>query len=507
MLVVGVWAGAPWLVGPLCGAIAVVAFWSCLRSVERRPGVAVGGAMLFAASPFVVFMAGSHMNHMPALRWLLIAMAAMTRVMSSDHPRIWLAFLNGFALGCAATIRPVDAVAFALPAGVWYLLNAVRDRARSRDAFVAGVGVLLPVAAMMWVNASTTGSPLVFGYQVLWGRSHDLGFHRAPWGIAHTPARGLELVNLYFLRLQTYLFESSLPSLAPFVGALCLTRRVGWFDRYLFASAMVVVALYFAYWHDGFIFGPRFVFSLAPMLALWTARLPGLVRDRVGEGLPYRTMWYAYGVAAVLALAVSVPARARDYAQAFLPMRLDHPAAARDARVENAVIFVRESWGTQLMARLWALGVPRSEAELLYGKVDACVLEHRIGALERGGVRDTAAFVALMPALADSARVVKSPFSPDVTERYLPGSVYSPVCVQRVREDRAGFTILAPLLYADWGSNVYARDMHERNATLVRQHPGRPIYLMRPTTNDVGARLELVPLRRDSLMAVWARGE
>jgi hypothetical protein len=366
---------------------------------------------------------------------------------------------------------------------------------------------VIPVLAMLWVNVNTTGAPLVFGYQVLWGRSHDLGFHRAPWGVAHTPVRGLELVNLYFLRLQTYLFESSLPSLAPFLGALSLTRSVDRFDRYLFVSAALLVGLYFAYWHDGFILGPRFMFPLVPMVALWTARLPGLVRNRFGDGLVYRSTWFGYGTAAVLALSVSVPARVRDYAHAFVPMRLDHVATARHAGVENALIFVRESWGTQLMARLWAMGVPRSEAEQLYGKVDACVLEHRVGVLERAGVRDTAALTALLPTLADSARVVSSPFSPDVTERYLPGTVYSPLCAQRIQEDRDGVTILAPLLYADWGTNVYARDMHERNLTLVRQYPDRSVYLLRPRTNATGASVDLYPLRRDSLLTVWAHSE
>ena len=507
MLALGVVAGVPWLVGPLCGAVSAAAFWSYVRVVEPRRGVAVGAVMLFAAAPFVVFMSGSHMNHAPTLMWLLIAMASMARVMASSQPRVVPALMNGLALGCAATMRPVDALAFALPAGGWYLLNAIRDRPRWRDTIAVGVGVAIPVVGMLWVNARTSGAPLVFGYQVLWGRSHDLGFHRAPWGVAHSPARGLELVNLYFLRLQSYLFESSLPSLAPFLGALCLTRNVDRFDRYLFLSAALLVVLYFAYWHDGFIFGPRFMFPVVPMLALWTARLPGLVRARFGDGLVYRSTWYAYAVAALLALSISIPARARDYAQAFVPMRLDHVAATRRAGVENALIFVRESWGTQLMARLWSLGVPRNEAELLYGKVDACLLEHRIGALERGGVRDTTALAALLPALADSARVVPSPFSPDVTERYLPGTGYSPLCAQRIQEDRNGVTILAPLLYANWGSNVYARDMHDRNLTLLRRHPDRAVFLLRPRTNQTGAPVELYPLRRDSLIAVWTRGE
>jgi hypothetical protein len=503
MLAVGVLFGAPWLVGPLCGAISVAGFWSFLRVVEPRRGVAVGALLLFALAPFAVFMSGSHMNHVPTLMWIVLAMAAMARVMSAQRPMPLFALANGIALGCAATIRPVDALAFALPAGVWYLWLALGSRSRWHDLIAVGIGVALPLIAMMWVNAQTTGGPLLFGYQVLWGQSHDLGFHRAPWGIAHTPLRGLELVNLYFLRLQTYLYEASIPSLVPVLGALYLTPKADRFDRYLLASSTLVVGLYFAYWHDGFIFGPRFVFALLPLLALWTARFPALVRERFGANLGYRTTWYAFGVAALLALVVSVPARVREYARSFVPMRLDYLAPARRAKVDNALIFVRESWGTQLMARMWALGVSRSETELLYSKVDACVLESRIAMLEQGTDRDRAAFAALAPLLADSARVVKSPFSPDITERYLDGASYTPVCIQRIADDRAGFTLLAPLLYKDWGSNVYARDMHERNLALLRQFPHRRVYLLRPPNNETGALPQLYPLRPDSIASAW----
>jgi len=487
--------------------VAVAAFWSYLRVVEPQREVAVGAAVLFAIAPFAVFMSGSHMNHVPTLMWLIVAMATMARAMSSPVPVSGFAFLSGFALGCAATIRPVDAIAFALPAGIWYLSNALGDRSRWRDVIASGLGVAIPVAAMLWVNGQTTGNPLLFGYQVLWGQSHNLGFHRAPWGMAHTPARGLELINLYFLRLQTYLFESSIPSLIPFLGALFLTRKVDRFDRYLLATATLVLGLYFAYWHDGFIFGPRFVFPLLPMLALWTARFPRLIRERFGAGFSYRMTWYGFAVAAVLAAFVSIPARAGEYARSFMPMRLDYVAPARLGRVDNALIFVRESWGTQLMARMWALGVPRSETELLYGRVDACALEQRIEILEHSAVRDTAAFRALAPLLADSARTVKSPFSVDVTERYLPGSTYAAVCVERIEDDRLGFTLLAPLLYANWGTNLYARDMHERNLALMRQYPDRPMYLLRPLTNDVGATPQLFPLSRDSVRTAWGGAE
>ena len=99
---------------------------------------------------------------------------------------------------------------------------------------------------------------------------------------------------------------------------------------------------------------------------------------------------------------------------------------------------------------------------------------------------------------------MKSPFSPDVTERYLPGAVYTPQCVERISEDRLGFTLLAPLLYRDWGTNVYARDMHGRNLALLRRYPDRRVFLLRPLSGETGAPLQLYPLRQDSLLAAWS---
>jgi hypothetical protein len=512
MLTLGVLLGAPWLVGPVCGALAVVAWWAVVRRVEPRAGVAIGAALLFAAAPFAAFMAGSQMNHTPTLMWGLFALLALVRVRELEGggggavgggAGRW-AFLSGVSLGAMATIRPVDALAFAIPAGIWYASRAVRSPARWRTAFVAGAGIAVPVAAMAWVNWRTTGLPLRFGYQVLWGDSVGLGFHPVPWGAPHSPARGLELVNLYLLRLETYLFESPLPSLLPAFAALLLARRLAWFDRLLLAVGGALLALYFAYWHDGFLFGPRFMLALAPLGALWTARLPALVGERAGRGDLYRGVVYAFLVCGVVAAGSSIPARATQYATGTVSLRHDYVAPAREARVTNAVIFVRESWGSQLVARLWALGVPRSETELLYRTVDACALDEAVAHLERGGVRDAAAWRALSPLMADSARVEPSPWSPDRSERYLPGHAYSPTCRTRVMEDRAGFTLLAPLLVEDWGGNVYARDLHVHNEQFVARYPGRPWYLLRPADAESGTPPRLYPIDPDSARRDWS---
>jgi hypothetical protein len=151
---------------------------------------------------------------------------------------------------------------------------------------------------------------------------------------------------------------------------------------------------------------------------------------------------------------------------------------------------------------MWAVGVSRSESEALYRGVDSCALEEGLRAVEReppssrtlGGLRSL---------LGDSALLVPSTLSPDITERMLPGRSYSTRCVRRINEDRAGFTLLAPLLAKDWAGNVFARDLHERDSLLLRDHPGRPVYLLRSAGAEFGAPMELVPLSRDSLLASW----
>lgn len=500
MLAIGVLLGATWIVGPICGAITVLAYSVFLRDAEPRRGVALGALLLFAFAPFVFFVSGSHMNDVTSLMWTAIAVAAFARVVSSHRTRPALALLSGLAFGCAATIRPVDAFAFALPAGVWYLARALRDRARWADAIPAAIGVAIPMAALLWINARTTGAPLLFGYEALWGKAHNLGFHASPWGTVHTPARGLELINIYFIKLQTYAYESPLPSLVPLIGALLLTRKLSALDRYLLAASGLLVSLYFCYWFAGFYHGPRFMYFLMLPIALWTARFLPLLAERFGVGSAiHRAGVYGLLCAGLIAIGVSIPFRARFYAATYPTTRWDADSAAAAASVENAIVFVRESWGAQMVARLWALGVTRSDAEHLYWQSDACELEEAIHSAEVHDLRGQAALDALNPIMHPAGATQPSPFSPDSSERYIPGTPYTPRCAGRVNEDRAGFTLFAPFLLAHGGGNIYARDLGEQNEFLVKQYPERPAYLLKPVSSEIGAPFRFYPLDRDSL--------
>jgi len=489
MLALGSLVGAEWIVGPIVGALSVVLFARLLELLEpeasrrwHRASVA-----LFALAPFGAFMFGSHMNHVTTLFWLLFAIVALgIATAREDVPPGWGA-IAGFGLGAAATIRPLDGVAFALPAAAWLLWRARRGGRPLATLLLSGVGIAVPLALLLWVNSRTTGHPLLFGYDLLWGPKHAIGFHVPPWGMEHTPLRGIELISLYFTRLSVYLFETPFPALLPAVIALWWRPALRPLDRYLFASGALLVVGYWAYWHDGFWLGPRFMLPLLPMLVLWSARAGLVIRDRLPSGSLGRiAAGVTLATGAAYALVTVLVVRAPQYRNGMSSMRIEIEQESARAGVRDALVLVKESWGAQLVARMWALGVPRSDTEGLYQRTDACVLETAIGALEAAGIRGEAARARLIPLQVDSSRLVKSTRSPDDTQRMLPGLRYSARCEARIAEDQLGFSLLAPLRLAKDG-NVYARWFPGREAEIAGHHPSRRVYVLERASPALGA--------------------
>lgn len=489
LLALGTFVHAEWLMAPLCALVGAFAWRAILRHLEPDAGTRALALLLFAVAPFGVFMAGSHMNHGPTLAAQLLGIAGLAALLGAA-PTFGAAVACGVGFGIATTIRPLDGAAFAAPAALWILWRTARGQIRVPHMLIAALAGTVPVAAMLFVNARTTGHPFLFGYQLLWGHTHDLGFHAAPWGPPHTPAHGLALLNAYFVRLQETLFELPLPSLLPAAAALLLARRASPLDRYLLLASALTCLGYFAYWHDGNFLGPRFVFSLLPVLTLWTARLPALVAERAGRGSAlWRGTIGALAFAGLWAVALNVPIRATQYRNGFVSMRWDLAGAARAAGVRDALVFVRESWGAQLVSRLWAQGASRSEAERLYRAVDACSLDSALTVLE--GAPRADALELLRPLARDSARLVSSPASPDTTERYLPGKPYPQRCLARVHEDASGYLNLLPFLLVEDG-NVYVRDLHERDSVVAKRYPNRKRFIAVRTAPSLDATVRFV---------------
>ena len=128
ILSVGELLRAPWLINPVLAGVAAIALYDFVASIADEVTARVS-AMLFALSPFVLFMSGSQMNHVGTLTCLLLALAALARWLASESASRarWTSAVIGASLGVAATIRPFDAAVVALVIGV-FQLHAIRAK-------------------------------------------------------------------------------------------------------------------------------------------------------------------------------------------------------------------------------------------------------------------------------------------------------------------------------------------------------------------------------------------
>ena len=68
--------------GPGAGALCVWLFARIARAAEPEAGDGwvVGATLLFAATPFAVFMFGSYTNHVTALLWIMVAVVSLIKL-------------------------------------------------------------------------------------------------------------------------------------------------------------------------------------------------------------------------------------------------------------------------------------------------------------------------------------------------------------------------------------------------------------------------------------------
>ncbi|MEK7402623.1 MAG: hypothetical protein AABZ80_09715 [Gemmatimonadota bacterium] len=509
VLAIGVLFGTPWLVNPVfAGGSAVAIYQFARRAFGEVEGRAI--AALFSVTPMVLLMAGSHMNHVPVLFLMSLVLAALVEL-DRDPPTRHSAFLTaiiGLALGAMATIRPLDAAVAALVVGGFQATLVARNRLRLREVgtqFIAGSVAIVP---LLYANWATTGNALRFGYNVLWGATHQIGFHIDPTGAAHTPARALEYAAGYVSDLNVFVAMWPVPGLVGVITTLLMLRRLTRWDAFLLGLFWTQVFAYAAYWHRGHFIGPRFLFTALPAIIVFIARVPFAAADRFGA------FGRRYALAAVLgciAVSWSIPAlkqstlgTAIDIRNSRRIVKVDIEGPVRAANVHNAVVFVREPFSFRLSRRLWGVGVSRGDAASLLARGDACSLLSAIASAEA----DSAA-----PLEGKASSIARA------TVRFTPGPsavrttdpvvhINSPLsvtdaCRTEIDDDaRFGVGSFGPALLLETlesdgrvgGDVVYVSDLGVRNAQLRARFADRTWYrlsLVRP--GERGFRAVITP--------------
>jgi hypothetical protein len=179
----------------------------------------------------------------------------------------------------------------------------------------------------------------------------------------------------------------------------------------------------------------------------------------------------------------STPRRFQVYATGMASLKQDLVREARDAGIEEGLVFVAVSWGNRLLARTRGLGVPASVAERTYRRSDHCRLELllRQAETERWETERTTRALEALPE-AGTRLGAESP-NGDPTLRLATLVRLPPICVDQIKYDLEGYGNFSPHL-ADNDPNlagplVIARDLRERNPELWARYPGRRAYLYR----------------------------
>lgn len=269
VLALGVLAGAPWLVSPIAAGLTLLASFAFARNVYGG-GTALLAELLLLSSPFFLLMSGTMMSHPTGLLFAMLCLWLLERAERLDTPLDALG--AGFALGMLGASRALTALAFGAPFAAWVLYGIVRAR-RLRSRHLAGLlGAAVPTAAVLAYNQALTGSWLTSPFELWWsfdrvGFGPTVGMHGGhyfSWGLVNTWANLAEL--------QRWLFAWPVAltlafALLPFVTG----SRHRW-DWLLGAAVLAVIVAYIFYWADGIMYGPRYYYEIAALLAILSAR-------------------------------------------------------------------------------------------------------------------------------------------------------------------------------------------------------------------------------------------
>ncbi len=509
LLAAGMALRAAWLVNPVLTAFTAAALYR-FAAAAFGDAPARASVLLFALSPFVLIMGGSEMNHPGTLALATLTLAALTTWVTATDGRAVTraAALIGLGVGGMATIRPLDAAAVALVIGLFQLSVAARERGRARSLVVQFAAGAVPLAGLLYANARTTGHPLLFAYEALYGPGHRLGFHPDPYGVPHTPAHALVLTSANLLRLDRYLFEWPLPGLVPIVAGLVALRRPTRWDFLLLGLMGAILLGYALYWFDGFFAGPRFLYTSVPSFIVLAARAPGLVAERLPPGALRRAVLLVVPLCLVYAWLVptgvsSVQMRAYYYHAGRTKLKTDIAAQVEAAGLNGALVLVHEGWRARLEARLRALGLTPGEASRTLSTSDACQIQTALDAEDARALADTTGRTGrLLAATRPTAPVRPVPgLQADQTLLLAEGGVLTDRCRREIAADSAGETPYAPFLALAGfepdgslgGPVVFARDFGSRNELLRTRFPDRTWFRYRPRRSLEDTTVAIVP--------------
>ena len=350
VLAIGAFFGVPWLVNPLLAGINVLLASVVLRALYPRRTARIA-LLLFAVSPWNLFMAMNFMTHTATLTFALGAAAAVARL--RRDPRVRWALLGGASIGLVGLIRPLEGMAVALLLGVWSL-GARGRRVRLVPSAALTLATIATGALVFPYNRALTGSARVFPIMAytdaMYGPgSNALGFgaNRGQGWPGLDPFPGHGLIDVVVNANQN-LFQINVELLGWATGSLLLillllaSRRLGRSDWLMLTVILVVAGIHSFYWFSGGPdFGARYWYLIIlPALALAARGLEQLESAAASAGAGRRVLVGA-SVLVAATLLTFVPWRAVDKYFHYRGMRPEIRRLALGPERNAALVLVR----------------------------------------------------------------------------------------------------------------------------------------------------------------------
>ena len=352
ILAIGSFMGLPWLVNPLLGGLNVLLANSVLRELYPRRTARLA-TLLFAASPWHLFMSMNLMTHTATLSAALLASLAVARMRRGYS--LWWAVAGGTAIGVVGLIRPLEGVAVALLLGAWSLKARGRWFRLAPSTVLTGTAIAVGALVLPY-NAHLTGSartfPIMAYTDAMYGPgTNSLGFgtnRGLGWpGLDPLPGHGpldvLINANFNLFQTNTELLGWATGSLFLLL-ALCTVGRLRRPDGAMLAVIAMIAGIHsFYYFSGGPDFGARYWYLLiVPCVAL-TARgieaCGGWVD--VAHGGEGRRVLAGAVMLSLTTLLIFVPWRATDKYFHYRGMRPDARQLSADPALRDGMVLVR----------------------------------------------------------------------------------------------------------------------------------------------------------------------
>ena len=263
LLAIGSYFGVPWLVNPLLAGISVMLAYMVLREIFNK-GLSRLILLLFALSPWQIFLAMSFLTHTASLVTSLLAALAVAR-MRRCQSFSW-ALIGGIGLGMTSWIRPLEGLAVALLLGLWcFGIKGWPARFKLVPPLV--LMSMIVGALMLPYNELLTGKSIYFPIMAYTDKyygegSNSLGFGPEKglgWGAFDPfPGHGLLDVlinnNLNLFSVNIELFGWGTGSLFLVVG-LIISGEMRRRDYWMLSVLAMIIGLHCLYWFSG---GPDF---------------------------------------------------------------------------------------------------------------------------------------------------------------------------------------------------------------------------------------------------------